>query len=76
MSDPVAAPLAGGPERWVQVTKCLVCEDLTGMIDTTSWEMASMAAMAGCVTAVEAEIKRLEGVRDALRGEKRWRNFQ
>lgn len=75
MSDPVEATLAGGPERWVQVTKCLVCEDLTGQIDTTQWEPAGVAEVTACIEVVEAEVARLQAVSARLRGERRWRNI-
>lgn len=76
ITDPVRDDLPGGPGRWVQITKCLVCEDLTGEVDTTGWQAADAVAMTGCITTVEAEVKRLEGVLDTLRGERVWRNVE
>lgn len=58
-----------------QVAKCLVCEDLTQPLDLSRWEEAFVGEMMACVEAVEVEIKRLEAVRDTLRGERQWRNF-
>jgi hypothetical protein len=75
MSDPVRADLPGGPERWVQVTKCLVCGDLTDAIDTTRWAPAGAMEMASCIATVEAEVARLQTVVATLKGERRWHNF-
>ena len=57
-----------------QVTKCLVCDEVTQPLDVSRWEVADAAAVARCLVSIEADMRRLLQAKDTLRGERQWKN--
>lgn len=70
-SDVIVIP--GQPGQY-QITKCLVCDEVTQPLDVTRWYLADSVAIKQCLASIEADLIRLHQAQDILNGERVWRN--
>jgi hypothetical protein len=60
----------------LQLTKCLVCDEVTQPLDVSRWRLAGPEEIKQCIASIEEDMRRLQQARDILTGERRWANIE